>query len=129
MSYFVHTRADLDAAVKQARAGYLAELAQESYDVAVSKGWENPGDTRSFGDECALLHSEVSEAFEAYRARGYESWEGPKGKPEGVASEFADVLIRLLHYSHVHGIDIQAEYDRKTAYNRTRAYQHGGKKL
>lgn len=133
MSYFTYTDADVARGITEAitttRGHYLADLAAEAYEVAVSKGWEEDAVTRTFGDECALLHTEVSEAFEAYRKRGFASWEGPGGKPEGVASEFADILIRLLHYSYAHGIDLQAEYDRKTAYNRTRAHRHGGKRL
>ena len=64
---------------------------------------------RSFGDLCALVHSEASEAFEAYREHGLTPWkshtysEGFKdgvpdymeGKPEGVAAELADVVIRV----------------------------------
>jgi NTP pyrophosphatase (non-canonical NTP hydrolase) len=133
MSYFTATQHDISDAVKKAidatRGHHLADLSIEAYEVAVSKGWEQDAGTRTFGDECSLLHTEISEAFEAYRKRGFESWEGQDGKPEGVGSEFADVFIRLLHYCYVHGIDLQAEYDLKTAYNRTREYRHGGKKL
>jgi NTP pyrophosphatase (non-canonical NTP hydrolase) len=133
MSYFTYTQLDLDTAVAKAievtKANYLAELMEEAYQVAVSKGWEEDAETRSFGDETALLHSEISEAFEAYRRRGFDYWEGENGKPEGVGPEFADEFIRLLHYCRCHGFDLQFEYDRKTAYNRTRAHRHGGKRL
>ena len=50
-------------------------------------------------------------------------------KPEGVGSEFADILIRLLSSCDQYGIDLEAEYERKVAYNRTRSYRHGGKAL
>jgi NTP pyrophosphatase (non-canonical NTP hydrolase) len=129
MSYFTYTQQNVATAIKEARARYLEDLALEAYEVAVSEGWEDDSDKRTFGDECALITSEVSEAFEAFRKRGFQSWEGPDGKPEGVGSEFADILIRLLHYCHTRGIDLQAEYDRKTAYNRTREYRHGSKRL
>jgi NTP pyrophosphatase (non-canonical NTP hydrolase) len=50
-------------------------------------------------------------------------------KPEGVGSELADVLIRLLDMADVFGLDLTFEYERKVAYNRTRAHQHGGRTL
>jgi NTP pyrophosphatase (non-canonical NTP hydrolase) len=118
----------------------LAEMAEEVYAWCETKGWE-PDWNRRFGEEMALVHSEVSEALEAYRLVGcaafYNDLEGfrtpgdapPGVKPEGVPSEFADILIRLLHYAHVHGIDLEAEYERKMAYNRTRVWKHGGRAL
>lgn len=105
----------------------LDKMQDEVWTWAESKGWE-PQITRSFGDECALLHSEVSEALEAYRIYGHDSAD-ILGKPVDVASEFADVLIRLLHYTRAHGIDLEHQYERKMAYNRTRAYRHGGKSM
>lgn len=42
------------------------------------------------------------------------------GKPEGVGSELADVLIRLVDMCDVYGIDLAREYHRKVAYNATR---------
>lgn len=92
-----------------------------------AKGWRNG--TRSFGDLIALLHSEVTEALEAYRIHQMKSYTSPDGKPADVASEFADVLIRLLDACDIYGIDLQAEYERKMAYNRTRDQRHGGKAL
>ena len=49
-------------------------------------------------------------------------------KPLGVASEAADILVRLLDFCGENGIDLEAEYEKKMAYNRTRSYRHGGKK-
>lgn len=51
------------------------------------------------------------------------------GKPEGVASEFADVFIRLLHYCECHGFNLEEEFIRKMQYNITRAYRHGGRNM
>lgn len=83
------------------------------------KGWRVRGGV-SFGEAMALLHSEVSEAFEAYRSHGME---------KGVGSEFADILIRLLDDCALFGVDLAAEYRAKMDYNWTRAYRHGGKSL
>ncbi len=119
----------------------LQAMGEEVYAWADSKGWNNPPPT--FGEAVALLHSECSEALEAYRDHGLEDVTGNTtltrnerhdlvavpAKPEGVGSEFADVLIRLLHYSALFGVDLDAEYERKMAYNITRAYRHGGRTL
>lgn len=90
----------------------LADLTAEIRETNVAHGWRSaeggPGEN-TFGDYLALLHSEVSEALEAYRdhrlhdvtqvavgPRGEIVKDAPPFKPEGVGSELADVLIRLL---------------------------------
>lgn len=105
----------------------IAAMTDEVWDYTHRKGWE-PDEDRTFGDEMALLHSEVSEALEAYRKWGFMD-ATVETKPEGVGSEFADILIRLLHYSRAHGIDLDWEFQRKMRYNHTRPYHHGGKLL
>lgn len=106
----------------------LEEMTNEVAAWSIRKGWD-PDPNRTFGDEIALLHSEVSEALEAYRDWKFDDPTISGGKPEGVASEFADVLIRLLHYSGAHGIDLEVEYERKMAYNEGRPWRHGGRTL
>lgn len=117
----------------------LKEMQSEIREVNEGNGWfEND---RTVGDDVALLHSEVSEMFEAFRDGGladhtlYEIDEGGKvvadstlnPKPEGFGSECADVLIRLLDTCERRGIDLDYEYARKIAHNRTRGHRHGGK--
>lgn len=86
-------------------------------------------DDRTFGDTMALLHSEVSEALEEYRIQGLEAGSGADGKPVGVASELADVFIRLIDTCDQWGIDLWQAYLTKMAYNETRPYRHGNKRL
>lgn len=128
----------------------------------VEKGWwEDP--SRNFGELMALIHSEVSEALEAYRdgddindiAYEYpdlyevvndsgetvkivgaqeestlqtEDGEIVLGKPVGVASELADVIIRILDVAEGLNIPVTQALIEKHQYNQTRSYRHNGKK-
>lgn len=129
----------------------LMRLAEEINEVNVANGWFE-GD-RSFGDDVALLHTEVSELYESYRNREPKAWlrhaddcihaplnkirdllphrEGCtcSPKPEGAGSEAADIFIRLLDTCLRHDINLGQQYRRKIAYNRTRGHRHGGKRF
>lgn len=181
----------------------IGEMTAEVDEFCRAKGWRE--NRISFSEAMALLHTEISEASDAWRRWGLADvtgihspeWIDGLPKPEGVGSEFADILIRLLddcalfgadlgtaltgqhgahgisvsflenmNWLHIlavrasaamesagsaarqkgvaqefsgilvflrqlcdhYGISLQAEYERKMAYNRTRAYRHGGKR-
>ena len=103
----------------------LAELQREIHQTAREKGWWD--EEREFGTLMALVHSEVSEALEAHR-EGLLGGQEPGGKPVGVASELADIAIRVMDVCEAYGIDLEAQIKDKMAYNKTRPFRHGGKR-
>lgn len=120
----------------------LEEMQAEVYEVNVANGWFD--ENRSVLEGGMLMVTEVAEAAEAYRAWGLDDMTGLVSqdkaltdpvtgkvhpKPEGVGSEYADELIRLLDQCERDDVDLRAEYVRKIAYNRLRGYKHGGKKI
>ncbi len=108
--------------------GYLHGAAYLVKAINIQNGWYDSD--RTFGEDIALLHSEVSEALEAYRVYGVEDATAELNtKPEGVGSELADVLVRLLDTCSRYEINLEEEFTRKIIYNASRGYRHGNKKL
>lgn len=107
----------------------IDELITKSHNMAVEKGWwEQP---REFGTQIALMHSELSEALEEFRVHGmdpsYFIYEGEKGKPEGIAVEFADVLIRIFDTCGKYNIPLSEALFTKMFFNAQRPHRHGNK--
>ena len=103
----------------------LNELTKEIHDNAVSHGWWD--EPRNLLEIVALCHSELSEAVEEYRAGRPMVWANEDGKPEGIATEMADCLIRILDWFGREGLDVDEIVRQKMAYNRGRPYKHGKK--
>lgn len=101
-------------------------FASQVHQNAIDHGWWT--EKKSVGDICALMHSEVSEAFEEYR-NGKPMHYIVDGKPEGVAVELIDVVIRVFDYLASEKIDIEKLLIEKHQYNITRPFKHDGKKL
>lgn len=116
----------------------MKKLVKEIHENAKAHGWWD--EERTFGELIALCHSELSEALEEYRNKkplfyfkeinGFEvseikEWHGEK--PEGIAIELADVIIRIFDMCGKYGIDIEEAIKVKHEYNKTRPYKHGNK--
>lgn len=92
-------------------------IAEEIHTNAVKHGWWDR--EINIPELLCLVHSEVSEALEAYR----------KSDDDNFKEELADIVIRVFDLSVGLGIDIEKEIINKHADNINRPYKHGGKKI
>jgi NTP pyrophosphatase (non-canonical NTP hydrolase) len=112
----------------------LNKLAKQVHLWAVGKGWwplplEGGPQPKTFLEQCALFHTEISEAVEAWR-NGHEPKElyYLEDKPEGIPAELADLLLRVLDTCGKYDIDIEQAIREKMLYNVSRPQRHGGKR-
>lgn len=108
----------------------IDELIREAHKTAQEKGWWSVDDRpvlMQLPEKIALMHSELSEALEEYRAGRSTYWETSEGKPEGIGIELADCIIRIADYCGASGVDLTRMITKKLDYNRTRPFRHGGK--
>ena len=93
----------------------MNRLQQELHELAVSKGFWKV--STNIGEKIALIHSELSEALEAYR----------KGDEDNFKEELADTMIRLFDLAGHMKFSLYDEIQKKNSFNKTRPYLHGKK--
>lgn len=128
----------------------IRDMAERSHALSRAKGWWDKDPALPFVPEkLMLIVSEASEALESYRKNeplsfyvcpkcppniesvSVENFDCERcsstPKPEGMASELADILIRCGDLAGRLGIDLERAVEEKHAYNLTRPHRHGGK--
>lgn len=129
----------------------LKEIQKTVHELAKQKGWHDIADV-SLTERIMLVVTELAEAVECIRNNEPAMWQ--KGtskvlgseteliklmpnspdwktevKPEGVQTELADAIIRLLDIFESQGWDTEEAIRIKHQFNKTRPYRHNGKIL
>ena len=91
----------------------VKELIELVMKQAKEKGFGVKPDEVNVSEKIALIHSEISEAFEAYRNKKIDGNHGFK-------EELGDAVQRILHLCGVFSIDIEKEILSKLKSNKDR---------
>ncbi len=94
---------------------------------AVAHGWWDDPE-RNLPELLCLIHSEISEALEAYRDGEIDTVVHDNGKPEGFWVEIADAVIRAMDLAGRFDVDLEHIIALKHEYNKSRPFRHGGKR-
>jgi len=122
----------------------LNELSKQVHDFEVRFGFDND----DVPLRTSLIHSEISEAFEAFRNNKMfnpdayaesldinedteEAWKSrfKTHIKDTFEDEIADSMLRLLQLCGKYNIDIEWHMREKMKYNETRGFKFGGKKF
>lgn len=93
----------------------IQELTHRILKQAKEKGFGTTPEEINVSEKIALIHSEVSEAFEAYRHQNIN------GK-DGFQEELGDIIQRVLHLVGTFNIDIEKEILKKIESNKSRTW-------
>jgi NTP pyrophosphatase (non-canonical NTP hydrolase) len=108
-------------------------LTNDVHENAKAHGWWDEGE-RNVGELFMLCVTELSEAYEEYRngremnETYYKVDKQGNEKMEGVPSELADTVIRIMDLCGYFKIDLEKAILEKHEYNKGRPYKHGGKR-
>ena len=91
----------------------IKQLTALILEQAKEKGFGTKPEEINVGEKIALIHSEVSEAYEAYRHKNID------GK-DGFKEELGDIIQRVLHLAGIFDIDIESEIIKKYQSNQNR---------
>lgn len=95
----------------------IKEWQEACHENAVNHGWWEGESLRPVPELLCLIHSEVSEALEAFRGSDLD----------GFREELADIAIRLFDMAEAYSVDLESEINTKHEKNKLRPYRHGGK--
>lgn len=99
----------------------INDLCREAFETARLNGWHE--EKREFGTLIALMHSELSEALEAYRKDSEEvMW-------ANITQELADVCIRIFNACGEYQLDLASAIENKMEKNKSRGYKYGGRRI
>ena len=93
----------------------LKQLTCLILDQAKNKGFGTKPEEINVAEKIALIHSEISEAFEAYRHKNID------GK-DGFKEELGDAIQRILHLCGVLDIDVEKAILKKLESNKSRCW-------
>lgn len=109
----------------------IHEVALQCHEIANDHGfWDGVELSDAVvSEKLMLMVDEISEAHEELRTHGFASddrfvyFKGEK--PEGLAIELADAVIRIFDLAVKMGFNIEEAILLKMKYNKTRPYKHG----
>ncbi len=93
----------------------LNKLSALVLEQAKNKGFGTKPEEIIVAEKIALIHSDISEAYEAYRHKNID------GK-DGFKEELGDVIQRVLHLCAIFNIDIEEAILKKIESNKQREW-------